>query len=115
MKASFDPITPPDIECHPELPVIEALKQLLEITDLTLCAHYPEVCQPDWPRYSTNPPPRDAYTVSVILSLAHGLADAIRVYRESIARHLLRNHPGRQPEDDPNPFDSDFDDDDVPI
>lgn len=116
MKGSFDPITPPDIECHPELPIIEALDQLLEITHLTLCAHYPQICLPDWPRHSTSPPPRDAYAVSVLLSLAHGLADAIRLYRESILRDLLRNHPGTQHDHDPNPFIfNSEDDDEIPI
>lgn len=86
MSSSPEPLTPCDIENYPELPIIEALAHQLQITGVTLQAHFPEICAPDWPLGSRAAPNPSSYAASVVFSLAQALTDAIRVYRESIAR-----------------------------
>jgi hypothetical protein len=90
MSAPFDSITVPDVERHPELPVLLALDRILEMTSLTLCAHYPEILPPDWPLGSPRPPELAAYVANLLLTLVEALRDATRVYRETIARELAR-------------------------
>lgn len=101
MNAHHDAITPPDVERHPELPVLLALDHILEMTSVTLCAHYPEILPPDWPLGSPAPPEPAAYVANLLLTLAETLRDATRVYRETIARDLARGyHPTLLEHDD---------------
>jgi hypothetical protein len=81
-----DAITVPDVERHPELPVLLALDCILEMTSLTLCAHYPECLPPDWPLGSPDPPEPAAYGANLLLTLVDALRNLIRTYRETIAR-----------------------------
>lgn len=93
MRTVYDPITPPDVERHPELPVLCTLDHILEMTSLTLCAHYPEILPPDWPLDSSHPPEPAAYVANLLLALVDALRNVTRVYRETIARDLARNYP----------------------
>lgn len=88
MNPSHHAITPPEVERHPELPVLHALDHLLEMTSVTLCTHYPEILPPDWPLGSPDPPEPAAYMANLLLALVEALRDATRVYRETIARDL---------------------------
>jgi hypothetical protein len=88
MRDPHHPITPPDVERHPELPVLLALEHICAMTSLTLCAHYPEILAPDWPLGSPAPPEPAAYVANLLLTLVEALRNATRVYRETIARDL---------------------------
>jgi hypothetical protein len=100
MRDPHHPITPPDVERHPELPILLALEHILEMTSLTLCAHYPEILPPDWPLGSPRPPEPAAYVANLLLALAEGLRDVTRVYRETIARELAAGYPLLNTQDD---------------
>ena len=85
----MDPLAIPtsfDVERHPELAVLAALDAALEMTSVSLCAHYPEILPPDWPLGSCGPPEPPAYIANFLITLVHSLRDATRVYRETIAR-----------------------------
>jgi hypothetical protein len=99
MKIYHDAITPPAVERHPELPVLCALDHLLEMTSVTLCAHYPEILPPDWPLGSLDPPEPAAYVANLLLALAEALRNVTRVYHETIARDLAGGHPPLPEED----------------
>jgi hypothetical protein len=86
MSAPYDALSVPDVERHPELPVLLALDHILEMTSLTLCAHYPEILPPDWPLASPDPPEPAAYVANLLLALAEALRNLTRTYRETIAR-----------------------------
>lgn len=100
MKTIYDPITPPDVERHPELPVLGALDHLLEMTSVTLCAHYPEILPPDWPLGSPHPPEPAAYVANLLLALVESVRNVSRVYRETVARDLAHGHPPLLEEED---------------
>lgn len=105
MKTDRNTITVPDVERHPELPVLIALDNLLEMTSLTLCANYPEILPPDWPLDSPDPPEPTAHVVNLLLTLIEALRDTIRVYHETIARdHVSGPRHTYLAEDDGPPF-----------
>lgn len=77
---------PPDLQHHPELAVLLALDAVLHSASASLCAQYPEILPPDWSTDSPRPPEPSAYMANVLLTLIHSLGDAIRTYRQTIAR-----------------------------
>jgi hypothetical protein len=89
MTAPYDPPTPRDAERHPELPLLAALDEVLDMTSVSLCAHYPETLPPDWPLGSPRPPDPAAHVANVLLTLVEVLRQTTRVYRETIARDLV--------------------------
>lgn len=104
MTAPYDPVTPQDAECHPELPLLGALDEVLAMTSVSLCAEYPEILPPDWPLGSPRPPDPAAHVANFLLSLLETLRQTTRVYRETIARDLTERDRPRQDPDDDFPF-----------
>ena len=89
MRTDRNTITVPDVERHPELPVVLALDCLLEMTSLTLCTHYREIGAPDWPLDSPDPPEPTAHVVNLLLALIDALRNTTRVYHDTIARGVV--------------------------